>query len=76
MPKHAVGTYDVLKEIRKIRRKHYEETKNMSMEERKEFDCRINEEFQKELSKIDINNGKYTFPFLQYAKTNKKENRR
>ncbi|MDR1485030.1 MAG: hypothetical protein LBT09_09425 [Planctomycetaceae bacterium] len=71
MSKHTAGTYDVLKEIRKIRKKHYEETKNMSMEERKEFDCRLNEEFQKELSQIDISNGKYTFPFLHYPKTDK-----
>jgi hypothetical protein len=55
---------NVLKELRKIRTKHYEETKNMSMTERMEYYHKNSESFREELSKIDSSNGKYEFPFL------------
>jgi hypothetical protein len=62
--------YDVLKEIRRIRKKHYEETKNMSMAERVEFDRRKNEHFREEISKMNFDDKKYSFPFIKYPKTN------
>ncbi|MDR2706563.1 MAG: hypothetical protein LBC02_12350 [Planctomycetaceae bacterium] len=71
MPNHTVGTYDVQKEIRNIRKKHYEETKNRSMAERKEFDCRINEEIQKELSKIELVMENILFRFYSIPKPTK-----
>ncbi|MDR2651546.1 MAG: hypothetical protein LBC68_04430, partial [Prevotellaceae bacterium] len=62
--------YDVLKEIRRIRKKHYEETKNMSMAERVKFDRRKNERFREEISKMNFDYKKYSFPFVKYPKTN------
>jgi carbamoylphosphate synthase large subunit len=67
-------TDDVLKEIRRVRKKHYEETKHMSITERMEYDRKKNEHFQKELEKIDAN--KYDFSFLYPKKENFNENKK
>jgi hypothetical protein len=56
--------YDVLKEIRRIRKKHYEETKNMSMKERMEYYHRKSEALREEMAKMNYKNGKIDFPFL------------
>ncbi|MDR1484432.1 MAG: hypothetical protein LBT09_06375 [Planctomycetaceae bacterium] len=72
MKEQTIEKYDVLKELRKIRKKHYKETKNMSMDEHMEYIHQKSKEFREELSKIDISDGKYTFPFLQYTKTDEK----
>jgi hypothetical protein len=66
--------YDVLKEIRKIRKKHYEETKHMSIAEQFEYDCQRHEKFKEEISKMNFNDGKYTFPFLYPKKNNENSN--
>ncbi|MDR0608802.1 MAG: hypothetical protein LBG58_01705 [Planctomycetaceae bacterium] len=47
--------YDVLRELRKIRKKHYQETKHMSMEERATYYHQKSEEFQKELAEYKKN---------------------
>ncbi|MDR3199253.1 MAG: hypothetical protein LBU34_15405 [Planctomycetaceae bacterium] len=57
---------NVLKELRKIRKKHFEETKNMTMAERMEYHRQKSERFREEISKIDA--GKYDFPFLHSKK--------
>ncbi|MDR2704653.1 MAG: hypothetical protein LBC02_02635 [Planctomycetaceae bacterium] len=44
--------YDVLKEIRKIRQKHDEETKNMSMKERMEYYHRKSENLDRKFPKF------------------------
>jgi hypothetical protein len=49
---------NVLREIRRIRNKHYEETKNMSMEEQMEYYHRKSREFREKLGKMDYKNGK------------------
>jgi hypothetical protein len=53
---------DPVKMVRQIRKKIYEETKNMSIAERMEYDRQINEKFEKEFAvvKPDYNR----FPFL------------
>ncbi|MDR2706120.1 MAG: hypothetical protein LBC02_10110 [Planctomycetaceae bacterium] len=56
--------YDALKEIRRIRKKHYEETKNMSMKERMEYYHRKSEALREEMAKMNYKNGKIDFPFL------------
>jgi hypothetical protein len=65
---------DILKEIRRIRKKHYEETKNMSMAERMEFDRQKHKRFKEEISKMNFKDGKYKFPFINYPQTDEKEN--
>jgi hypothetical protein len=65
---------DILKAIRKVRKKHYEETKHMSMTERMEYYRKNSESFREELSRIDINDGKYEFPFIHHKKSSEKEN--
>ncbi|MDR2115758.1 MAG: hypothetical protein LBP87_05190 [Planctomycetaceae bacterium] len=72
MKEQIAENYDVLKELRKIRKKHYKETKNMSMDERMEYIHKKSKEFRDELAKIDINDGKYHFPFLKYEKKDEK----
>ncbi|MDR1269039.1 MAG: hypothetical protein LBK82_05910 [Planctomycetaceae bacterium] len=62
--------YDVLKEIRKIRKKHYEETKHMSMAERMEYDRQKNKKFKEEFSKMDFSDEKYKFPYIHHKKEN------
>ncbi|MDR1270742.1 MAG: hypothetical protein LBK82_14595 [Planctomycetaceae bacterium] len=53
---------DVLKMIRKIREKHYNETKNMSAQERAEYDRKKRESFEKHLTEINLSD--YEFPFI------------
>jgi hypothetical protein len=55
---------NVLREIRRIRNKHYEETKNMSMEEQMEYYHRKSEALREEMAKMNYKNGKTDFPFL------------
>jgi hypothetical protein len=45
----------------------------MSMAERIEFDRLINKRFKERVSKMNFNDGKYQFPFIQYPE-NEKEN--
>jgi hypothetical protein len=66
--------YDVLRELRKIRKKHYEETKHFSMAERMEYYHQKSEKFREELSKIDPNDKTYEFPFLYPKKNNENNN--
>ncbi|MDR2756522.1 MAG: hypothetical protein LBC20_12525 [Planctomycetaceae bacterium] len=49
---------NVLREIRRIRRKHYEETKNMSLNERAEYYHQKSQEFRKELAEHTQNHEK------------------
>jgi predicted HTH domain antitoxin len=42
---------NVLRELRRIRQKHYEETKHMSLNERAEYYHQKSREFRKELAK-------------------------
>jgi hypothetical protein len=58
------GGNSVLREIRKIRNKHYEETKNMSLEERMEYCHKKSKEFREELVKMNYKDGRKDFPFL------------
>ncbi|MDR2754942.1 MAG: hypothetical protein LBC20_04485 [Planctomycetaceae bacterium] len=67
-------TYDILKEIRRIRKKHYEETKNMSLEERLEFDRQKHKKFKEKIAKMNFKDGKYVFPFINYPKNNENQN--
>jgi hypothetical protein len=46
--------YDVLKEIRKIRERHYEETKNMSMKERMEYYRKGAERFKQKFEQYRV----------------------
>ncbi|MDR3199800.1 MAG: hypothetical protein LBU34_18190 [Planctomycetaceae bacterium] len=55
---------NVLREIRRIRNKHYEETKNMSIKERMEYYRKKSESLDERLSKLDYKDGKTDFPFL------------
>jgi hypothetical protein len=55
---------EVLKELRKIRQKHYEETKNMTPEERREYYHRGSETLRAEMARMNYKNGKKDFPFL------------
>ncbi|MDR2757314.1 MAG: hypothetical protein LBC20_16570 [Planctomycetaceae bacterium] len=64
----------MLKAIRKIRKKHYEETKNMSITERMEYDHLKAKSLDAKLAKIDINDGKYVFQFLYPKKDNTNKN--
>jgi hypothetical protein len=59
---------NVLRDIRRIRNKHYEETKNMSLEEQMEYYRRKAQSFDEKLAKINVNDGKYSFPFLHPQK--------
>jgi hypothetical protein len=54
---------DILKEIRRVRKKHYEETKHMSIAERMEYDRRIHEQFEKEFAAVKPDYDR--FPFLK-----------
>jgi hypothetical protein len=54
----------VLRELRRIRNKHYEETQNMSLEERMEYYHKKSESFREKLAKLDYKDGKKDFPFL------------
>jgi hypothetical protein len=47
-------SYDVLKELRKIRNKNYEATKNMTPEERREYYHRGAENFDRKYRKETI----------------------
>jgi predicted HTH domain antitoxin len=49
---------NVLKELRRIRRKHYEETKHMSLNERAEYYHQKSREFRQELAEHTKNNEK------------------
>jgi hypothetical protein len=55
---------NVLREIRRIRNKHYKETKNMSLEERMEYYHRKAESVDKKLAELNLYGGKDVFPFL------------
>ncbi|MDR3197664.1 MAG: hypothetical protein LBU34_07305 [Planctomycetaceae bacterium] len=66
-------TDDVLKEIRRIRKKHYEETKNMTMAEKMEYYHKKSESLKEEISKMNFKDGKYQFPFIKYPKTETNE---
>ncbi|MDR3199251.1 MAG: hypothetical protein LBU34_15395 [Planctomycetaceae bacterium] len=62
-------TNDVLKEIRRIRKKHFEETKNMTMAERMEYYHRKSETFEKEYAAVKPDYDR--FPFIhKREKTN------
>jgi hypothetical protein len=58
----------VLKAIREVRRQHYQETKHMTMQERMEHDQQRYEDVMAEHSKMNVNDGQYTFPFLRKQK--------
>jgi hypothetical protein len=55
MTEFTAEKYDVLKELRKIRKRHYQETKHMSMEERASYYHQKSEKFQKELTEYKKN---------------------
>ncbi|MDR1290653.1 MAG: hypothetical protein LBK06_05580 [Planctomycetaceae bacterium] len=52
--------YDVLKEIRKIRKKLYEETKHLTRAEFSEYFRKLSDRYEENMAKIDPNDGKYT----------------
>ncbi|MDR0390262.1 MAG: hypothetical protein LBH59_00005 [Planctomycetaceae bacterium] len=54
----------ILKAIRDAKKKHHKETKHMTMQERMEHDRQKYEKNKIKLSKIDFNDGRYTYPFL------------
>jgi hypothetical protein len=56
--------YDVLKELRKIRNKNYEATKNMTFEEEREYYHRGSEALREEMARMNYKNGRKDFPFL------------
>ncbi|MDR2706536.1 MAG: hypothetical protein LBC02_12215 [Planctomycetaceae bacterium] len=56
--------YDVLKELRKIRQKHYEETKNMTPEERREYYHSGAKRVDEAIARMNYKDGKKDFPFL------------
>jgi hypothetical protein len=53
--------YDVLKELRKIRKKHYEETKNMSPEERREYYHSGAKRVDEAIARMNYKDGKKRF---------------
>ncbi|MDR0704099.1 MAG: hypothetical protein LBF88_03845 [Planctomycetaceae bacterium] len=55
MTKTIVQKYDVLKELRKARKKRYRKTQHMSIEERAEYYHKKSEEFQRELAEYKKN---------------------
>jgi shikimate kinase len=55
---------EVLKELRKIRQKHYEETKNMTFEEEREYYHRGSEALREEMARMSYEDGRKDFPFL------------
>jgi hypothetical protein len=56
--------YDVLKELRKIRKKHYEETKDMTPEERREYYHSKAKRVDEEMARMNYKDGRRDFPFL------------
>jgi hypothetical protein len=52
---------DVVKMIRKIRKRHYEETKHMSLGERMEHDRKEVENFKKELAAVKPDYDRFSF---------------
>jgi hypothetical protein len=67
---------DVLRAIRKVRKKHYKETKNMSIAERMEYDHQKSEKLREKLSQMNFDEGRYEFSFSypKREKNNEKEN--
>ncbi|MDR3196337.1 MAG: hypothetical protein LBU34_00585 [Planctomycetaceae bacterium] len=63
---------NVLREIRRVRNKHYEETKNMSREEVKAYYRRNSERFREELSKMNFKgeNPELSFSYPRKEATN------
>ncbi|MDR2706275.1 MAG: hypothetical protein LBC02_10905 [Planctomycetaceae bacterium] len=55
---------DMLKVIRKVRKKHYEETKNMTPKERAEYYHRGSEALREEMARMNYKDGRKDFPFL------------
>jgi hypothetical protein len=64
---------NVMREIRRIRNKHYEETKKMSLEERMEYYHRKAENVDKALAEMRTNDRKDAFPSLYPQKNNSNE---
>jgi hypothetical protein len=54
----------VMREIRRIRNKHYEETKNLSFEEQMEYYHKKSKSFREKLANLNYKDGKKDFPFL------------
>ncbi len=57
-----ISTDDPVRMIRAIRDRHYEETKNMTHDERWEYDRKKIESFDKRMRQVDP--ADYDFPFL------------
>lgn len=57
-----IPTDDPVKMVRAIRDKRYEETKNMTREERSEYSRKKVEEFKKQMEQVNPDD--YDFPFL------------
>jgi hypothetical protein len=66
--------FDVLKELRKIRKKIHEETKNMTHEELREYYHCGAKRIDAEMARMNYKDGRKDFPFLFHDSGNEEKN--